>query len=571
MKTIQYSVDPVITTAITEELNTWQKQDKVRRLWESDASLWTNKNEAQWTGWLNIATKLDEVPVIEALAQALKTAQFSHVVVLGMGGSSLFPALIAQTFGKIDNHPRLHVLDSTDPQQIRHLEDSLDLEKTLFIVSSKSGTTLESNNFKQYFYGRLQSVLKRTEVGDRFLAITDPGTSLATLAHNEKFKAIFYGIPSIGGRYSALSNFGIVPLGLMGIDIKQFLQHAITMAESCTATILPSDNPGVLLGILLGVCAKYGKDKVTLVVSPAIHALGAWLEQLLAESTGKNGKGLIPVDQEPLGLPENYGNDRVIVYIRLENANDAAQDHAIAILEQSGQVIIRLQLADKNHLGAQILQWEIATAVASSILGVNPFDQPDVEASKVRALQLTAEYEITRNIFQPKPIFAAQGMQLFTDDSNAREIQQCMHAEPSLVEYLRAHFSRTKQGDYVNFSAFIAMSDENTALLQACRALIRDRKKIATCLGFGPRFLHSTGQAYKGGPNTGVFLQITADHGSDIQVPNHSYTFGLVIAAQAQADFEVLTQQSRRALRIHLGHDVQTGLQDLYQFLKLAL
>lgn len=568
-QTIHLSDDTEKT--IQENLNAWEKDNKVQRLWESDASLWTNTNEAQWTGWLNIAaSEFHETSRINALANEIKAAGFSSIVLLGMGGSSLCPALMAKTFGSIQGYPRLHVLDSTDPLQIRHLEHKIDLKNTFFIVSSKSGSTLEPNIFKRYFYARLQTVLEKSAVGDRFLAITDPDTSLAVMAKDEGFKAIFHGVPSIGGRYSALSNFGMVPSGLMGVDVTAFLQPAAKMVQACKIST-PKDNPGVLLGIVLGVCAKAGKDKVTFVVSPDIHALGAWLEQLLAESTGKIGKGLIPVDQEPLGEPQVYGNDRVFVYIRLEDAPDLEQDRAIALIEQSGRSVVRLHLSDKQSLGAALFLWEIATAVAGSVIGVNPFDQPDVEGSKVRALQLTTAYEQTRKIPQPQLIFSADGIQLFTDEINANEIAERLIAPPSIDAYLRAHLSRIRAGDYVDLSAFIEMSDTNIALLQKNRTLIRDAKKVATCLGFGPRFLHSTGQVYKGGPNTGVFLQITSDHDEDIQVPGQHYTFGLVIEAQAQADFEVLAQRGRRVLRVHIGNDIQAGLQKLYGFLERAL
>lgn len=558
--------------AIAAELDAWQKENKVQRLWDGDASLWTNNDEAKWMGWLNvITTENAEIPRIDTLAEKIKVAGFKHIVLLGMGGSSLCPDLMARTFGQIGDYPRLHILDSTDPLQILHLEKNIDLQKTLFIVSSKSGTTLEPNIFKDYFYNRLQTVLKKSAVGDRFLAITDPGSPLATIAKKDYFKDIFYGNPSIGGRYSALSNFGMLPSGLMGIDVKEFLQQAEKMRLACSPKILPKNNPGVLLGVILGICANQGKNKVTLIVSPAIHTLGAWLEQLLAESTGKIGKGLIPVDQEQLGTPDVYADDRLFVYIRLENALDTTQERSMEQLEQAGHVVVRLNLADKKHLGAEFFRWEIAVAVASSIMGINPFDQPDVEASKVRALQLTTQYEQTKKIPQPSLLFSTPGMKLFTDEVNAHAITQQMIAPPSIEEYLRAHFSRVKFGDYIDLAAFIEMSDDHTALLQASRTLIRNTKKVATCLGFGPRFLHSTGQAYKGGSNTGVFLQITADHAEDIQVPNHNYTFGLVIDAQAQADFEVLAHRARRVLRLHLGNDVSAGLQQLYEILQRAL
>jgi hypothetical protein len=413
--------------------------------------------------------------------------------------------------------------------------------------------------------------LQTTEVGDRFIAITDPGTALETIAKKNHFKAIFHGIPSIGGRYSALSNFGMVPSGLMGVDISKFLHHVESTKELCSAAVLAKDNPGVVLGVILGVCAKMGKDKVTLITSPDIHALGSWLEQLLAESTGKEGKGLIPIDQEPIGIPSFYGDDRVFVYIRSESAADPAQDHAIQALEQAGFVVVRLNVVDKMHLGFELFRWEIATDVAGSILGIDPFNQPDVEESKVLSLKLAKEYEKTGKLNQPSPFYSAEGISLFTDEKNLQDINNHLVGEPSLTAYLRAHLNRAKAGDYVDLSAFIEMTDAHTALLQESRVLIRDNKKVATCLGFGPRFLHSTGQDYKGGPNTGVFLQITADCSEDIQVPGNLYTFGVVIAAQAQADFSVLAQRARRVLKIHLGKDVAQGLRQLRDLIRCAL
>jgi len=561
-----------VSAAITEELNAWEKDNRVQRLWKSDASLWTNEDEAKWMGWLNLPElESRELHQIKALAEDIKMAGFKYIVVLGMGGSSLCPAMMAKTFGKIEHHPHLYVLDSTDPLQIRHLEDKIELKKTLFIVSSKSGGTLEPNIFKQYFYTRLQKEWGRSEVGDHFLAITDPGTKLEAMAKSDHFRAIFYGVPSVGGRYSALSNFGIVPSGLMGVDVKDFLRDAERMVKACSPIVLPKDNPGVLLGIILGVCAKQGKDKVTLVTSPGIQDLGAWLEQLLAESTGKHGKGLIPIDQESLGKPDVYGQDRVFVYIRLDDAPNTEQDASVTALETAGYVVVRLHVSNKQHLGAELFRWEIATAVAGSVIGINAFNQPDVEASKVRALQLTAEYEETGKIPESHLIFSDKNIQLFTDEINAKEMTKQLVGAPSLEGYLRAHLNRVKPGDYVDLAAFIEMSEEHTHLLQESRMLIRDAKKVATCLGFGPRFLHSTGQDYIGGPNTGVFLQITGDHAEDIEVPDHRYTFGLVITAQAQADFEELVKRRRRALRIHLKNDLRAGLQQLQESIKQAL
>jgi len=559
------------TDAIIEELNAWQKGNKVARLWAGDATLWTDSEENKWMGWLNVAAERSEIPRIVALTNEIKAQGIVDIVLLGMGGSSLCPAMMAKIFGEIPGYPRLHVLDSTDPLQIRHLEDRIDLQKTFFIVSSKSGSTLEPNIFKDYFFKRVQTVLNKKEVGDRFMVITDPGTSLETVAKTNHFKAVFYGVPTIGGRYSALSNFGMVPSGLMGVDVEKFLLLVETMRQACSPTVLVQDNPGVVLGVILGVCAKMGKDKVTLITSTDIYSLGSWLEQLLAESTGKKGKGLIPVDQEPIGPPAVYGTDRVFVFIRLGTAPDLEQDRAVGALEQSGFVVVRLNVADKMHLGAELFRWEIATNVAGSILGIDPFNQPDVEESKILSLQLTEQYEQTGQLTQSSPFFSEKGISLFTDEKNEQDIARHLIGEPSILGYLQAHLDRIKTHDYVDLSAFIEMSDAHTALLQESRVLIRNNKKVATCLGFGPRFLHSTGQDYKGGPNTGVFIQITADYSEDIQIPGHRYTFGLVITAQAQADFSVLAERSRRVLRVHLGKDVERGLHQLRELIERAL
>ena len=558
-----------LTEQINETLTAWQREGKVQALWDSDSRLWTNGDEAQWTGWLTV--RKGEVTSVLQLAKALQTADCTDVVLLGMGGSSLCAAVMVATFGHITNYPRLHVLDSTAPEQILHLEQQIDLQNTFFIVASKSGNTLESNILKDYFYIRLENLLDHDVVGNRFIAITDPNTSLETLAETEHFKAVFYGIPSIGGRYSALSNFGMLPSGLMGVDIETLLQHVETMAQCCSASMAVENNPGVVLGVILGVCARHGKDKVTLVVSPQIQTLGAWLEQLLAESTGKQGKGLIPVDQEPLGVPKAYGDDRVFVYIRLTAAADRTQDRAIDLLEQAGYVVVRLQLQDKMHLGAELFRWEFATAVAGSVIGINPFNQPDVEESKVRARELTTDYEKTGKLPSLQPLASDNGIELFTDEQNRQLLQWELDDTASVLSYLKAHFARIRPDDYFALNAFIEMNAEHEAWLQKIRLLVRNKRRVATCLGFGPRFLHSTGQAYKGGPNTGVFLQITAEHKDDISVPGHQYTFGFVINAQAQGDFEVLAQRDRRVLQVHLATDINVGLKQLHTLIAQAL
>lgn len=564
---IQYSVAN-LGEAINTEIAHWEQENKIKRLWQGDASLWTNQDESDWLGWLDVPAEQQEIPRIHALTKEIAQGNTSDIVLLGMGGSSLCPAMMAETFGDREGFPALHILDSTDPVQILHLEEKINLKSTIFIVASKSGSTLEPNIFKAYFYARLQKALNRPDVGDRFIAITDPHTSLEKIAKQEQFKEIFNGVPSIGGRYSALTNFGMVPSGLVGINVVEFLEHALKMRKQCLPDIALTENPGALLGIILGICAKHGKDKMTFIISPGIRSLGDWLEQLLAESTGKNGTGMIPVANEPLGAPSVYGQDRTFIYIRLNEAPDPDQDAAVTRLEKLGFAVVRLYLPDKMHLGAELFRWEIATAVAGSILGINPFNQPDVEESKKLTLKLANQYEKTGRLSAMEPFYSKDNVSLFTDEKNQKEISELLTGDPSLENYLQAHINRIKTGDYFDLSAFIEMSLAHIELLQRSRVAVRNQKKAATCLGFGPRFLHSTGQAYKGGPNTGVFLQITAHEVPDLKVPDHHYTFGVIIKAQAEADFMVLAKRSRRVLRIHFEKDLASGLKKLATCLK---
>src|SRR5215470_759201 len=364
--------------AVRAELDAWRAGDKVKRFWARDASLWTGADEASWLGWLDVAgEQLGRASALRELAAEARAERFTHALVLGMGGSSLCPEVLKMTFGRIGGHPELFVLDSTDPAQIRAIERRIDLAHTLFLVSSKSGTTLEPNIFMQYFFDRARQAVGPERAGTRFIAITDPGSKLTQVAKADRFRRVLAGVPSIGGRYSALSDFGMAPAAIMGLDVARFLALAAEMADRCGPAVRVADNPGALLGILLGVLAQRGRDKVTLVTSPGIGALGVWLEQLLAESTGKVGKGLIPVDGEPLGAPAVYADDRHFVYVRLDSAADPAQDEAMAALERAGQAVVRLGVPDPYHLGAEFFRWEVATAVAGAIIGVNPFDQPD--------------------------------------------------------------------------------------------------------------------------------------------------------------------------------------------------
>jgi transaldolase/glucose-6-phosphate isomerase len=566
-----FSLPENIGTALAEAVDDWKMAGKVRRLWARDASLWTGSDEGNWLGWMSITEdQLAHKQHLEDVAKDVKAAGFKHALLLGMGGSSLCPEVLKMTFGKIDGFPEMFVLDSTDPAQVKALENKVDLANTVFIVSSKSGTTLEPNIFKQYFFDRVEKALGAGKAGSRFIAVTDPGSKFEQVAQADGFRHIFHGDPSIGGRYSALSDFGMVPAAVMGIDALRFLDRADVMAIACSSCLPVDKNPGVQLGLVLGVAAKAGRDKVTLITSPGIWDFGAWLEQLLAESTGKEGKGLIPVDGEALGAPEVYGNDRVFAYIRLEQGADPAQDKAVEALAKAGHPVVRIALSDIYNLGQEMFRWEIATAVAGSVIGINAFNQPDVEASKVATKKLTSEYEKSGSLPPESPILSEGGIDLYTDEPNASALAAAAGSDKTLVGYLRAHLNRVKAGDYFALLGYVEMNESHHKTLAGIRTSVRDKKKVATCLGFGPRFLHSTGQAYKGGPNSGVFLQVTCDDKADLPVPGQKFTFGVVKAAQARGDFQVLADRKRRALRVHL-HDVESGLAALQGAIAKAL
>jgi transaldolase/glucose-6-phosphate isomerase len=559
---------PELEKAVAASLESWRHDGNVRRLWAGDATLWSGSDEAKWLGWLGIVEEQrSRVGALTSLAADVRRQDFSHALLLGMGGSSLGPEVLAETFGPQPGSPRLLVLDSTDPAQIRTIESKIDPARTLFIVSSKSGSTLEPNVLKQYFFERTKAAVGPERAGSRFIAITDPGSKLQTIAGQDRFRHVAFGKPGIGGRYSVLSDFGTVPAAVMGLDVGRLLSATQTMVHSCGADVPPADNPGVMLGTVLGVLGKSGRDKVTIVASPGIADFGAWLEQLLAESTGKQGKGLVPVDAEPLGNPDRYGQDRLFAYLRLTSEADPKQDRAIAALEEAKHPVVRIAVTERYHIGQEFFRWETATAVAGAILGINPFDQPDVEASKVKTRELTTAYEKRGELPPEAALFAQDGITLYADEKNRSALGQA----GSLAGYLEAHLKRLHAGDYCALLAYVERNQRHREALQDIRLMIRDRKRVATCLGFGPRFLHSTGQAYKGGPNTGVFLQITCDDAGDLQVPEQKYTFGVVKAAEARGDFEVLAERGRRVLRVHLGPHVAAGLTTLKEAIRQAL
>ncbi|HEV8393644.1 MAG TPA: bifunctional transaldolase/phosoglucose isomerase [Vicinamibacterales bacterium] len=572
MNTLALSLSPDDSAAVDAALEDWQAGGKSERLWNRDRSLWTGTDEDKWIGWLSVADdQLAQVDGLTQFAAEITKAGFRDVLLLGMGGSSLAPEVLRRTFGRITGRPELHVLDSTDPAQIAAIEQRLDLTRTVCIVSSKSGSTLEPNIFLSYFFARIEAAVGKGQAGARFVAITDPGSSLQAEAERLGFSRIFFGVPSIGGRYSALSSFGMVPAALMGLDVGRFLRTTAQMVSACGPSVRAAANPGVVLGTALGVLAARGRDKVTFVTSPGIGTLGAWLEQLIAESTGKSGLGLIPIDGEVPAPAAPYRQDRVFVYLRLTTAPDRAQDQTVDALERAGHPVIRIGVHEPYAIGQEFFRWEIATAVAGAHIGINPFNQPDVEASKIATRALTDEYERAGMLPDEAPFFTGGGVALYADARNSAALTASAGSQPTLDSVLRAHLGRIADGDYFALLAYLEMSAANEAPLQQIRQAVRDARGTATCVGFGPRFLHSTGQAYKGGPNTGVFLQLTCDDAADLPVPGRRFTFGVVKAAQARGDFQVLAERERRALRVHLRADVRAGLAALQAAITRAL
>ncbi len=552
--------------AATEE---WRKDGKIRRLWHKDATVWTGRDENKWLGWLTSPVKAD-VADYEDYAQRVKGQTFSDAVVLGMGGSSLGPEVLAETFPRKAGFPRLHVLDSTDPAQVRAMERAIDISRTVFIVSSKSGGTTEPNAMKDYFFARVSEAVGPNKAGHRFIAVTDPGSSLEKAARAQGFARIFHGEPTIGGRYSVLSPFGLVPAATAGIDVRKLISHALSMVRSCGPDVPPLQNPGVQLGLAMGLAGLEGRDKVTIFASPKVADFGAWAEQLIAESTGKEGKGLIPIDGEPLGAPELYGDDRFFIDVRTAGESDPAHEAKLAALEQAGHPVVRIAMTSIDHLGQEFFRLEMATAVAGAVLGINPFDQPDVESAKIKTRELTTAFEDTGTLPKEEPVIAMKGCELYTDAHNAEALRE-HGADGTLASWLKAHLARADEGDYLALLGYIERNTGNIDVLQRMRLKLRDAKHLATCAEFGPRFLHSTGQAYKGGPDSGVFLQITADDAEDLPVPGQKASFGVIKAAQARGDFDVLTERGRRALRVHLKGNLKSGLKMLDSAITEAL
>jgi transaldolase/glucose-6-phosphate isomerase len=557
LNTIQYSLPADLEAAFQLETDAWRSGSKIDRIRAKDASLWSSDDEAKWLGWLDIVDEeLGTLKKYREFHDEISAAGFSDILLLGMGGSSLCPEVLAMTFGKSN----FHILDSTVPAQVKAVENKIDLEKTLFIVASKSGSTLEPNCFKQYFFEKVSERVGRENAGQQFVAITDPGSKMEQIAKDDGFRHIFYGKPEIGGRFSALSAFGLTAAASMGLDVKKLLSEASEMVDACRNPD-PTENPGALLGLILGTCQKAGRDKLTIFTSPEIHDLGAWLEQLIAESTGKNGVAIIPVDREPMQSAQTYGSDRVFVF--LSQKDNISFDSACDAISSIGHPAVKIELDSIDNIGQEFFRWEFATAVAGSVMEINPFNQPDVEVAKIAARNLTDEYEKYGELPTESPFFKDNNFSLFTSEFEEATLVAYSDQQTS-QDFIETFLNYIRTGvDYFGLLAYVEMNEEHERMLQAIREKVLKRYRCATCLGFGPRFLHSTGQAYKGGDDNGVFLQITSDDAFDLPVPGQKYTFGVVKAAQARGDFQVLLDRGRRALRVHLGADVPAGLKTL--------
>ena len=514
-----------------------QRREVVDRIWRRDHTVW--KQDAteidNRLGWLTVTdTMRKKVVELEEFAQEVRDAGFRHVVLLGMGGSSLGPEVLRQTFGSAPGYPQLIVLDSTVPSWVQAVSEAVDPVQTLFLVSSKSGSTTEPNMFYAYFKHLTEATVGEDRAGQNFVAITDPGTSLAKLAQEKGFRRVFLNPPDIGGRYSVLSYFGLLSAALIGVDLIKLLDRADRMREGSASCVPVNENPGAWLGTVMGVLAKQGRDKLTLVTSPAIASFGLWAEQLIAESTGKEGTGLVPIAGEPLAAPAEYGDDRLFVYLRLDRDANTTIDAAIKSIEDSGHPVVRLSLSDKYDLGTEFFRWELAAAIAGAVLGINPFDQPNVRSAKDMTERVLGQFESTGDL---------------------PEMEDSASLETLLAE--------SRRGDYLAIMAYLQQTPELDRAMDLLRRNVTERHGIATTMGYGPRFLHSTGQLHKGGPDSGLFLQFTADHVRDLSIPGERFSFAVLADAQAVGDLKALRDSNRRAARVHLGSDAAAAVEQM--------
>lgn len=533
------------TTIVMDALRQLEAEQIMERIWKYDHTVWRSEPQeiANRLGWLTSAAEMQaNVMDLESLTGAVRAEGYTHALLLGMGGSSLAPDVFRRVFGVREGFLDLQVLDSTDAGAVLAQATRLDLSRTLFIVATKSGGTVETLSFFKFFYNRLVNAFGADEAGKHVVAITDPGSKLEALGERLNFRAILRNNPNIGGRFSVLSYFGMTPAALLGMDVAQLLARAQAMMAACEATVPVAENPGAWMGAVLGTLAKAGRDKVTFVASPSIVSFGDWVEQLVAESTGKEGVGILPVVGENVGSPDSYGEDRLFVYLRL--AGDTTYDAAVAELCQAGHPVIQLDLRDIYDLGGQFFLWEMATAVAGHLLDIQPFDQPNVEAAKVLARKMIAEYK-EQGVLPPLAFaeLKAQSLDTFLEQ-----------AEP---------------GDYIAVQAYVQPTPEADGALADLRATLRERTKLAVTTGYGPRFLHSTGQLHKGDAGNGLFIQFVSAAEEDVPIPDApgcseaTLSFDVLKHAQALGDFQALLDAGRRAIRFDLGKDVLGGLKKL--------
>jgi transaldolase/glucose-6-phosphate isomerase len=556
----------VVSAAIKEA----DKGDVVRRIWRKDAPLWKEDEKSlqiikNALGWLTVTdTMIGVEDDLAAFADRIRNAgRFKHVMLCGMGGSSLCPEVLRRTFGHPEGYPELLVLDSTDPDTINMFAEQIDLTRCLFIISSKSGTTIEPLSFYKYWYDRVGQ--RQPSAGESFVAITDPGTLMFEMASKDQFKRIFLNPPDIGGRYSALSYFGMVPAALMGLDIKKLLNRAERVVHACASVVPAADNPGARLGAIMGEMARAGRDKLTIITDPQIEALGLWIEQLVAESTGKEGQGIVPVTGEPLGPPGVYGEDRLFISIALGRL-DSDMEVKLKALEAAGHPVVYRTLTDLYDLGEEFFLWEFATAFAGYRLGINPFDQPNVQESKDATNELLKKFIEAGKLEEQTALVTDGALTVYADEREHDAL-----SNSSILDALRAHLERAGAGDYIALLNYIEETPEHEAMIQAIRTRLRDVTRCATTTGYGPRFLHSTGQLHKGGSDAGVFIQVTAPDQLDLPIPGQPYTFGVLKQAQALGDFRSLSSRGRRAIRVDLGTDALAGLKRLYELIGEAL
>lgn len=561
---LRTTIAPAHQARLASVLDRLAKQRVIERLWDKDAGLWSDQPDVQRAirnrlGWLSIASVM-EARVEEILGEAtrIKDAGFTHALLLGMGGSSLFAEVCRYTFGVAPGWLDLTVLDSTDPRAITTAAQQAPLARTLIIVSSKSGATTESNTLGDYFYDQFRT-LTGERAGEHCLAITDAGTSLETLAAQRRFRRAFVHGPTtgqdVGGRFSALTCFGLVPAALMGVDIRRLLARAQEMLAGCAPTVPPADNPAARLGACLGEAAASGRDKITLLCAKPLARFGVWVEQLVAESTGKSGQGLVPIVGEPLRDPAAYGPDRLFVELQLATEPDAALAGAVEALIKAGFPVVRLQWRDRDDLGAEVLRWFLATAVAGWLMQINPFDEPNVQESKDRTNALLARYAREGTLPDEPPLFTDQGIQVYGDPGHA--------AGRSLDEAVQYWLKQIQPGDYVAVASFLPRTPALDETAQVLRRRLAEATGAATMLGFGPRYLHSTGQLHKGGPDRAVLLFLTAEDALDVTIPGKPYPFSVLKRAQALGDYQALRERHRRMLRLHLGRTPEQGLRGL--------